>query len=130
MATLVVPSKTEKRRVKVYELRNNDWYDRGTGFCDGTVIDDEPTIFVNSEEEPVRTLLQTRISKDDGYQRQQETLIVWTESNGLDMALSFQEAEGCATIWSVNVVEFLCHFAHPLQGIRQSGSAIAAQWSR
>jgi hypothetical protein len=28
-----------------------------------------------------------------------ETLIVWTESNGTDMALSFQEAEGCAVIW-------------------------------
>ncbi len=28
-----------------------------------------------------------------------DTLIVWTESNGTDMALSFQEAEGCAAIW-------------------------------
>lgn len=61
-------------------------------------------------------LLETKISKDDGYQKQQgdekfhgeilacanrlaETLIVWTESNGTDMALSFQEAEGCAAIW-------------------------------
>jgi len=106
MAALIVPSKMEKRRVKVYELRNNDWFDRGTGFCNGTVVNDEPTIFVNSEEEPVRPLLQTRISKDDGYQRQQETLIVWTESNGLDMALSFQEADGCATIWDfVNQVQ-------------------------
>lgn len=31
-----------------------------------------------------------------------DTLIVWTEpSNGVDMALSFQEGEGCAMIWSV-----------------------------
>ena len=30
-----------------------------------------------------------------------DTLIVWTETSGIDMALSFQEAEGCATIWSV-----------------------------
>lgn len=30
---------------------------------------------------------------------QSETLIVWTEQNGTDMALSFQEAEGCAVIW-------------------------------
>ena len=30
-----------------------------------------------------------------------DTLIVWTETTGIDMALSFQEAEGCATIWSV-----------------------------
>ena len=32
-----------------------------------------------------------------------DTLIVWTEVNGTDMALSFQEAEGCTTIWSVNI---------------------------
>lgn len=31
-----------------------------------------------------------------------ETLIVWTESTGTDMALSFQESEGCASIWYVN----------------------------
>lgn len=37
--------------------------------------------------------------KDDGYQKQQDTLIVWTEQNGTDMALSFQEADGCAVIW-------------------------------
>jgi hypothetical protein len=24
---------TDKKRVKVYELRNGDWFDRGTGFC-------------------------------------------------------------------------------------------------
>lgn len=30
-----------------------------------------------------------------------DTLIVWTEPSGTDMALSFQEAEGCASIWCV-----------------------------
>lgn len=44
-------------------------------------------------------LLNTKIAKDDGYQKQQDTLIVWTESSVTDMALSFQEAEGCAVIW-------------------------------
>jgi len=28
-----------------------------------------------------------------------ETLIVWTDSDGLDMALSFQEADGCSLVW-------------------------------
>ena len=97
----------DRKRVKVYELKNNDWYDRGTGFCTGQVIN-SPTstpenpdarILVVSEDDPNRTLLETRITKDDGYQKQQDTLIVWTESNGVDMALSFQEAEGCASIW-------------------------------
>jgi len=32
-----------------------------------------------------------------------DTLIVWTEpTNNVDMALSFQESDGCATIWLVH----------------------------
>ncbi|EMC99020.1 hypothetical protein BAUCODRAFT_22318 [Baudoinia panamericana UAMH 10762] len=97
----------ERKRVKVYELKNNDWYDRGTGFCSGQIFQtptstqDNPDgrIIVVSEDEPDRVLLETHITKDDGYQKQQDTLIVWTETNGVDMALSFQEAEGCAGIW-------------------------------
>lgn len=30
---------TTPRRVKVYELRNNDWFDRGTGYCTGQLVD-------------------------------------------------------------------------------------------
>ena len=29
---------TDRKRVKVYELKNNDWYDRGTGFCTGQYV--------------------------------------------------------------------------------------------
>ncbi|KAI4215339.1 MAG: hypothetical protein LQ351_002239, partial [Letrouitia transgressa] len=99
MALVVPPPPNEKKRVKVYELRNNDWFDRGTGFCTGRVVGDESKIFVESEDHPERMLLETKIAKDDGHQKQQDTLIVWTEPNGTDMALSFQEAEGCAAIW-------------------------------
>jgi hypothetical protein len=38
-----------------------------------------------------------------------DTLIVWTEQNGTDMALSFQEPEGCASIWYA-----AAHCASPL----------------
>lgn len=75
-------------------------------------------MLVQSEDQPDRMLLETRICKEDGFQKQQgktprigseakadnplDTLIVWTEpTNGVDMALSFQESEGCAAIWSV-----------------------------
>lgn len=27
------PHQSEKKRAKVYELRDDDWFDRGTGFC-------------------------------------------------------------------------------------------------
>ena len=31
---------------------------------------------------------------------QTDTLIVWTEPDGVDYALSFQEPEGCAEVWN------------------------------
>ncbi|KAF1972828.1 DUF625-domain-containing protein [Bimuria novae-zelandiae CBS 107.79] len=96
---LVQPPSNDRKRVKVYELKNNDWFDRGTGFCRGVFVNDEAKILVASEDDPSRQLLETKISKDDGYQKQQDTLIVWTEQNGTDMALSFQEPEGCGSIW-------------------------------
>lgn len=33
MAQAVPNPPNDKKRVKVYELRDNDWFDRGTGFC-------------------------------------------------------------------------------------------------
>ena len=40
MAHGVLPSPpTQPRRVKVYELKNNDWFDRGTGYCTGHLMD-------------------------------------------------------------------------------------------
>ena len=96
MALSTPPS--ERKRVKVYELRENDWFDRGTGFCNTTCIVDKGRIFVESEEDPERILLESRIKKEDSYQKQQDTLIVWTDNNGVDMALSFQEAEGCGMV--------------------------------
>jgi hypothetical protein len=38
MAQAVPNPPNDKKRVKVYELRNNDWFDRGTGFCTGTFV--------------------------------------------------------------------------------------------
>jgi len=38
MAQAVPNPPNEKKRVKVYELRNNDWFDRGTGFCSASFI--------------------------------------------------------------------------------------------
>lgn len=35
-----------------------------------------------------------------GTLRPIESLIVWTEPNGADYALSFQDAEGCAEVWN------------------------------
>ncbi|KAJ3117031.1 Platinum sensitivity protein, partial [Physocladia obscura] len=44
-------------------------------------------------------LLKTRIRSEANFTRQQDTLVVWTEEDGTDMALSFQEQEGCEDLW-------------------------------
>lgn len=38
MALAIKPPQ-DRKRVKVYELRDNDWYDRGTGFCTGAIVE-------------------------------------------------------------------------------------------
>jgi protein phosphatase 4 regulatory subunit 3 len=71
---------------------------------------------VKSDEEDADTVLESRISPEDIYQRQQglflfcdvvraltcysDTLIVWQEPDtARDIALSFQEVGGCVEIW-------------------------------
>ncbi|KAK3339382.1 component of IIS longevity pathway SMK-1-domain-containing protein [Neurospora tetraspora] len=77
MAHPVPHHTTDKKRVKVYELRNNDWFDRGTGFCTAQFVPvqenqpKEPRVIVESEDHPDRLLLETKIVKDDGFQKQQ-----------------------------------------------------------
>ena len=44
-------------------------------------------------------LLESKIQHDTAYQKQQETLIVWSEGENYDLALSFQEKAGCDEIW-------------------------------
>ena len=44
-------------------------------------------------------LLESKIQTDTAYQKQQETLIVWSEGDNFDLALSFQEKAGCDEIW-------------------------------
>ncbi|KAL7420313.1 Platinum sensitivity protein [Cryptotrichosporon argae] len=101
------------KRVKVYELRDQSWFDRGTGHCKG-VYDDahnramvivEPEIEGEDVDAPGgflthEPLLTHVVVRGDLYQRQQDTLIVWTEpTTQLDIALSFQDPEGCRVIW-------------------------------
>lgn len=88
------------RRVKVYLLNGDDWIDNGTGFCIGE-IDREtrsPYFLVRNEQDSDNIILKSFLEGSIQYQRQQETLIVWTDSNGSDLALSFQETEGCADL--------------------------------
>ncbi|KAJ6561475.1 component of IIS longevity pathway SMK-1-domain-containing protein [Mycena vulgaris] len=92
----------EMKRVKVYELVGQRWVDQGTAFCFGQFQEDsdQAHLIARSERNYSDIILSTPIRSTDVYQRQQETLIVWTEPNGADYALSFQDPEGCSEVWN------------------------------
>ncbi|CAO3651053.1 unnamed protein product [Mucor fragilis] len=89
-------------RVKLYQLnQDTNWEDKGTGFCVYQVgKDGEPDqLIVHAEEKENSILLSSIVEKRRLYQRQQDTLIVWTESDSRDLALSFQDPAGCDEMW-------------------------------
>ncbi|CAI4035918.1 hypothetical protein SMKI_14G1270 [Saccharomyces mikatae IFO 1815] len=96
---------TEPKRVKVYILENNEWKDTGTGFCIGEVDESKfAYLVVSDEDSPTETLLKSKLEGNIEYQRQEETLIVWKDLGGKDIALSFEESMGCDTL-----CEFIVH---------------------
>ncbi|KAI0304169.1 component of IIS longevity pathway SMK-1-domain-containing protein [Russula brevipes] len=90
----------ELKRVKVYELINSRWVDQGTALCFGLYEDGEAALVAKAEANMSDIILKTIIRSSDVYQRQQDTLIVWTEPDGVDYALSFQDPEGCLELWN------------------------------
>ncbi|KAL6927970.1 hypothetical protein ACO0SA_004594 [Hanseniaspora valbyensis] len=108
-------SMTLKKRVKVYFLENGDWRDIGTGYVSGVKklpeeeeVTEEtnnnqedketeviPYLLVVDENSPEQSIIMSRLEGEIEYQRQEETLIVWRDTSGKDMALSFEEIGGC-----------------------------------
>lgn len=94
-------AEASKRRVKLYALNaNRQWDDKGTGHVTSCYHEplDGMSLLVRNEADG-SLLLESKIQIDTHYQKQQGTLIVWTESDNYDLALSFQERGGCDEIW-------------------------------
>lgn len=113
---------TDPKRVKVYILEDNEWKDTGTGFCTGKIrqiinpISEKPSndkssdiapldqviyeayLIVTNEDIPDQILLESRLEGNVEYQKQEETLIVWKDIKGEDIALSFEESAGCDAV--------------------------------
>ncbi|XP_028278788.1 serine/threonine-protein phosphatase 4 regulatory subunit 3B isoform X1 [Parambassis ranga] len=90
-----------RRRVKVYTLNEDrQWDDRGTGHVSSTFVERLKgiSLLVRAESDG-SLLLESKISPNTAYQKQQDTLIVWSETDNYDLALSFQEKAGCDEIW-------------------------------
>lgn len=93
-----------RRRVKVYVLSNEqNWDDVGTGHVHCTSDEEDLFLEVRSEAAGNEVLLESNVRECQGYERQQETLIVWKQpgpGGGMqDLAVSFQDPAGCAMLW-------------------------------
>ncbi|RWS28493.1 serine/threonine-protein phosphatase 4 regulatory subunit 3A-like protein [Leptotrombidium deliense] len=91
-----------RRRVKLYALNaDRQWDDRGTGHVSSSYVEKLKgmSLLVRAESDG-SVLLESKIQTDTAYQKQQETLIVWSEGDNYDLALSFQEKAGCDEIWA------------------------------
>ncbi|XP_042831048.1 serine/threonine-protein phosphatase 4 regulatory subunit 3B-like [Panthera tigris] len=91
----------DKCRVKLYSLnRDQQWDDLGTGHISSAYVEHLQSVCLLVQSDSSDALiLESKINSNTPYQRQQETLIVWSEAEGHGMALSFQDAEGCQQIW-------------------------------
>uniref|UniRef100_A0A2M4A6W3 Protein to be involved in carbohydrate metabolism n=1 Tax=Anopheles triannulatus TaxID=58253 RepID=A0A2M4A6W3_9DIPT len=90
-----------RRRVKLYALNaDRQWDDRGTGHVTSSYVDrvNGVSLLVHAENDG-SMLLESKIHPDTIYHKQQDTLIVWSEGDNFDLALSFQEKIGCDEIW-------------------------------
>ncbi|KAJ1562283.1 Platinum sensitivity protein [Nowakowskiella sp. JEL0078] len=112
-------------RVKVYELDDDGrWFERGDGCvsCENAEVNESMSLVVRSQSDDSTVILNSKVRKEEVYHRQQDTLIVWTESTGLDLALSFQFADG-KTIKDIQ--ESLKIAEHPeiveMEGITETG---------
>lgn len=90
-----------RRRVKLYALNaDRQWDDKGTGHVSSVYVEKHKgmSLLVRAEADGT-LLLESKIQTHTAYQKQQDTLIVWSERDNYDLALSFQEKAGCDEIW-------------------------------
>ncbi|KAJ6689792.1 hypothetical protein OIU85_006131 [Salix viminalis] len=90
------------QRVKVYRLNDDGkWDDQGTGHVTVDYVErsEDLGLYVIDEEDN-ETLLLHRITPDDIYRKQEDTIISWRDPEfSTELALSFQETAGCSYIW-------------------------------
>jgi protein phosphatase 4 regulatory subunit 3 len=72
-------------------IRSNDVYQRQQGECEELSTICSSVIVLSSDSLFSRSLLNVYFL---------DTLIVWTEPDGVDYALSFQDPEGCSEVWN------------------------------
>ncbi|XP_014499046.1 serine/threonine-protein phosphatase 4 regulatory subunit 3 [Vigna radiata var. radiata] len=107
LPTMGAPEKSQTnansmQRVKVYRLNGDGkWDDQGTGHVSVDYLErsEDLGLYVYDEEDNENILLH-RISPDDIYRKQEDTIISWRDPEyATELALSFQVPGGCSYIW-------------------------------
>ncbi|EPS74300.1 hypothetical protein M569_00456, partial [Genlisea aurea] len=115
------PNSGNMQRVKVYRLNEDGkWDDQGTGHVTVDFLErsEHPGLFVIDEEDN-ETLLLHRISSEDIYRKQEDTIISWKDPEcSTEFALSFQETTGCSYIWLV--FSFSCFFLNHICNLQRN----------
>ncbi|KAG7605474.1 hypothetical protein ISN45_At05g044770 [Arabidopsis thaliana x Arabidopsis arenosa] len=90
------------QRVKVYRLNEDgQWDDKGTGHITMDYMERSEVfnLYVIDEDDNA-TLLAHRISIDNIYKQQDDSIISWIDpQHSAQLALSFQETAGCTIVW-------------------------------
>lgn len=105
--------------LQIYELVGSRWTERGTAFCFGDFDQHaEEAKLIARSEFTSEALLSCTVRASDVYQRQDDTLIMWTEPDGTEYALSFQDTEGCSEVW--DFITEVQHHLHNNRGMSDS----------
>ena len=94
-------------RVKLYQLnKEGQWDDHGTGqvscrFSDENSCEAYLNVLAEDADDKRQSLFWGKVACGAGvYQRQRDTIITWQQPDMMvDLALSFQDVEGCQDIW-------------------------------
>ncbi|KAI8379011.1 component of IIS longevity pathway SMK-1-domain-containing protein [Blakeslea trispora] len=88
-------------RTKVYHSGSrSEWEDQGIGHCvyeQG--LDGDPDMLVVQSETEERIILYSNVFTSKLFHQMRHTEIVWTEEDGTEMVLSFQDTYSCNIIW-------------------------------
>ncbi|XP_008153427.1 serine/threonine-protein phosphatase 4 regulatory subunit 3B-like [Eptesicus fuscus] len=87
-------------RVKLYALNENKQWDYlGSGNVTSVPSESQGVFLVVRSESSDSQILESEVLPDTPYQKQKDTLIVWSEAENHGMALSFRDSEGCHETW-------------------------------
>ncbi|XP_016071459.1 PREDICTED: serine/threonine-protein phosphatase 4 regulatory subunit 3B-like [Miniopterus natalensis] len=88
------------RSAKLYALNEDKQWDfLGSGQVTAVYTQIQGASLLVRSESSDSLILESEILPDTPYQKQKDTLIVWSETENHGMALSFRDAESCQEIW-------------------------------